>query len=329
MPRNPYYQGPKSDHFDGLRFFVPGGAPDKSGGELFKMIWNTRTERAAWPRSAPILPCPKPPERVNGDAIRVTFIGHSSFLIQTRGVNMLLDPIWADRAGPFGRLGPRRVTPPPLRIEDLPPLDAILVSHNHYDHMDIATLSKLARARPCPVITPLGNDVILKRADARIQARAFDWSESVEIGATRIHLEPAHHWSSRRGSDRRMALWASFVIEGAGKIYCAGDTGYADGAIFDDIHARHGAMRFALLPIGAYAPRWFMAAQHVDPDEAVSIFKALRVERAFACHWGTFQLTDEPRDEPPRRLTEALTREGIEAHRFTAEPPGFVMEIAD
>lgn len=327
MPRNPYYSGPISDHFDGMRFLMPGGEPDKNLGELFKMLWNARTQRAPWPPRLTTLHCPKPPERVMGENIRATFIGHSSFLLQTQGVNLLLDPVWADRAGPYGLLGPRRVMAPALRIEDLPPLDAILLSHNHYDHMDLATLSKLAGARHCPVITPLGNDTILKRANPRIDARAHDWGDIVDIGPLRIHLEPAHHWSARTRGDRRMALWASFIIEGAGKIYFAGDTGFGDGKLFDDLFQRHGPMRFALLPIGAYEPRWFMKAQHVDPDEAVAIFKAMRIEQAFACHWGTFRLTDEPHEDPPRRLAEALAREGIAPERFVAAPPGHVVEI--
>ena len=328
MPRNSYYDGPVSDHFDGLRFFPPGGAHDKSLGDLFQMLRDARTKRAPWPSVGPTLPCPLPPQRVEGATIRVAFIGHSTFLVQTGGVNLLTDPVWSERAGPYG-IGPKRVTAPALRIDDLPPLDAILLSHNHYDHMDLSTLARLARLRPCPVWTPLGNDAILERHDSRIDARALDWRETVDVGPLRITLEPARHWSARGRSDRRMALWGSFMISGPDDaIYFAGDTGYGDGALFPEIAARHHRIRLALLPIGAYAPRWFMSDQHCDPEEAVEIFKSLGAERAFACHWGAFRLTDEPYDEPPRRLAQALASAGIAADRFVAPPPGGVVEIA-
>ena len=329
LPRNPYYSGPVSDHFDGLRFFPPGGARDKSLAELWRMLRDARKLRAPWPANPPSLPCPAPPERVEGEKTRVTLVGHSTFLVQTRGVNLLTDPVWSDRAGPFGLLGPKRATPPALRLEDLPPLDAILLSHNHYDHLDLATLARLARLRPCPVLTPLGNDAILRKHDSRIDARALDWGHDTEAGPLRVTLEPALHWSARGRGDRRMALWGSFMIaDGAGAIYYAGDTGYGDGSLFPEIAARHPRIRLALLPIGAYAPRWFMRDQHCDPDEALAIFHALGAERAVACHWGTFRLTDEPYDEPPRRLAEALAREGIAAERFVAPAAGGVVEVS-
>jgi L-ascorbate metabolism protein UlaG (beta-lactamase superfamily) len=284
--------------------------------------------RTPWPAELPAVRPDYPPQRVHGCSLRVSFIGHSSFLIQTEGMNLLLDPVWAERAGPFGILGPKRATPPGIALEDLPPLDAILVSHNHYDHLDLATLSRLARLRPCPILTPLGNDALLRRADPSLDARAFDWGESVAIGALRVHFEPALHWSARGRGDRRMALWASFVIEGeGGRIYCAGDTGYGDGSIFRALAQKRGPMRLAILPIGAYAPRWFMSDQHCDPVEAVHIFQHLAAERAFGCHWGTFRLTEEPYDEPVEQLAVALGREGIDPTRFFAGPPGSVLAL--
>jgi L-ascorbate metabolism protein UlaG (beta-lactamase superfamily) len=328
LPRNPYYSGPVSDHFDGLRFFPPGGARDKTLSELWRMIRDARRLRAPWPETPPTVPCPAPPQRVEGDRIRVTLVGHSTFLVQTQGVNLLTDPVWASRAGPFGLLGPKRATPPALALEDLPPLDAILLSHNHYDHLDLATLARLARLRPCPVLTPLGNDAILRKHVAGIDARALDWGQAIEVRALRVTLEPALHWSARGRGDRRMALWGSFMIAGRDDaIYFAGDTGYGDGSLFPAIAARHPRIRLALLPIGAYAPRWFMRDQHCDPDEALAIFHALGAERAIACHWGTFRLTDEPYDEPPQRLAEALARAGVAAERFVAPKAGGVVEI--
>jgi L-ascorbate metabolism protein UlaG (beta-lactamase superfamily) len=165
-------------------------------------------------------------------------------------------------------------------------------------------------------------------ADAGIDARALDWGQAIEVRALRVTLEPALHWSARGRGDRRMALWGSFMIAGRDDaIYFAGDTGYGDGSLFPAIAARHPRIRLALLPIGAYAPRWFMRDQHCDPDEALAIFHALGAERAIACHWGTFRLTDEPYDEPPQRLAEALARAGVAAERFVAPKAGGVVEI--
>jgi len=322
MPTNRYYSGPHSPHYDGLRFSPPGGPRDKKLKDVAKMLWRTRRVRKPWPRQGVVVDGDAPPERVEGPAIRIAFVGHASFLVQTEGVNLLIDPIWSHRVGPGG-IGPKRVTPPGLAFERLPEIDAVLVSHNHYDHMDVATLARLAKERPAPVLTPLGNDAILRRADKGIEARSFDWGQSVQVGALKIHFEPTYHWSARGRADRRMALWASFVIEGPShKIFYAGDTAFRDGALFSDIGRRHGPFRLALLPIGAYAPRWFMRDQHIDPEEAVEIFKRLGAQNAFAYHWGTFRLTEEPYDEPPIRLRRALAAAGIAPERFRVEPAG-------
>jgi len=327
VARNPYFSGPPSDHFDGLRFFPPGGPRDKSLADLARFFRGAR-DRKRWPADlAPVVP-DRPPARVEAGRVRLSFIGHSSFLLQTEGVNLLIDPVWSERAGPWGLLGPRRATAPGIALEDLPALDAILLSHNHYDHMDLATLSKLARLRPCPILTPLGNDTILRGADAKLQARAFDWGESADVGPLRVHFEPALHWSARGRGDRRMALWASFVIEGPRhKIYFAGDTGYGDGSLFSEVRRKHGPIRLAILPIGAYAPSWMMRDQHCNPEEAVEMFSLLQAEFAFACHWGTFRLSDEPYAEPVERLGAALAAAGIDAARFVAGPPGRVVEL--
>ncbi|MCC2110046.1 MAG: MBL fold metallo-hydrolase [Hyphomicrobiales bacterium] len=329
MPRNPYYSGPPSDHFDGVRFFLPGGrSTDKSRRDLLRWRFQSR-ELPAWPSAYSGLPQDKPPPRVHGAALRVAFVGHATFLIQTQGVNLLVDPVWSERASPLRFAGPKRVNPPGIDFDDLPPLDAILLTHNHYDHMDMATLKRLAHQRPCPIVTPLGNDTILARGIAKVDARAYDWGDVARIGPLAVHLVPAQHWSARGLFDRRMALWCGFVIETAvGKIYVAGDTGYGDGRLFRDIFLKHGAMRLALLPIGAYEPRWFMREQHVDPEESVRMFEDVDAGQALGCHWGTFRLTDEAIDEPLKRLAVALERAGIAPERFRAARPGEVLEIA-
>lgn len=322
MRRNPYHSGPASDHFDGTRFHGPGlRAPDKSLADLRR--WRATSRPAPWPRVVETAR-DVPPARVEGEAIRVALIGHASVLLQTAGVNILFDPVYAERASPLPFAGPRRVTAPGVAEADLPPLDAICVSHNHYDHMDVAALARLARARPCPVVTPLGNAAILRSACRRIVTRELDWGESVAIapGVT-VACEGAYHWSARGWFDRRMALWASFVVTTpTKKIWFAADTAFEDGALFEALRAKYGGFDLALIPIGAYAPRWFMKDQHVDPHEAVRIFESVGARQAVAIHWGTFQLTDEPRDEPPRRLAEALAERGIESGRFVAAESG-------
>jgi L-ascorbate metabolism protein UlaG (beta-lactamase superfamily) len=329
MPKNPYYCGPVSDHFDGTRFFFPGHPTDRSRLDLLK--WQFGGDpRPPWPQNAPGFR-DTPPQRVEGAALRVCFVGHASVLIQTQGVSILVDPVWAERASPLTRFGPKRVNAPGIALDDLPPLDAVLVTHSHYDHLDLTTLSHLARARPCRVITPLGNDAIMGARDPLIRAEAYDWGASTEIApGVVVRIEPALHWSARNLRDRRMALWCAFVIDTpSGKIFHAGDTGYGGGALFRDLFLKYRGFRLANLPIGAYEPRWFMKNQHVDPEEALRIFNDLGAAYALAMHWGTFRLTDEAIDEPVKRLKVALERAGIAPERFQVKRPGEFWEVPE
>ena len=320
MPRNRYYHGPASDHFDGLRFHNPGHPPTDRG--LREMLrWKFGETTAKWPAHIPIVPA-VPDADVAG--LCVTMVGHATALVQAPGLNILTDPLWSDRASPVRFAGPRRVTAPGIAFEDLPRIDAVLLSHNHYDHLDVATLRRLHdRHRPL-IVTPLGNDAIIRRhiADARIAVG--DWGDTVALaGHAQVAIVPAHHWSARGPGDRRMALWGGFMLQTpAGSVYFAGDTGYGDGAIFRAMRERHGAPDIALIPIGAYAPRWFMAAQHTDPEEAVRIMLDLDARHAIGIHWGSLQLTDEARDEPADRLRLCLAERGIDAARFIAAAPG-------
>ena len=322
MPRNRYYSGPVSDHFDGTRFFVPGHPPPISALEFLQ--WKLSLRAARWPPALAPPPQDRPPARVKAGALRVSCVGHATVLIQTRGLNILVDPVWSQRVSPFNFAGPKRIMPPGIAFDDLPPLDAILLSHNHYDHLDLSTLSALARRGGAPVLTPLGNDTILRRHDPAIRAQTFDWGDSVALSPqVSLHFEPCYHWSARGARDRRMALWCAFVLRTPdGAVYHIADTAYGAGAIFKQARAKHGPIRLAILPIGAYEPRRYMRDQHVNPAEAVQIFEDCGAAFALAHHWGTFQLTDEAQDAPPQALAAALAARAIAPERFAVRRPG-------
>jgi L-ascorbate metabolism protein UlaG (beta-lactamase superfamily) len=323
--RNPYYQGPVSDHFDGVRFFNPGKKQDRGPAEL--MRWQLGGGREPWPDTYPSpFPPAKPDERVDG--LRVTHVGHASLLIQVSGLNILIDPVWSKRASPVRFAGPARANPPGIVFEDLPPIDVVLVTHNHYDHLDTRTLSRLWRAHEPRIIAPLGNDAVVAGADPSVPVETFDWGRAVTLsdGIT-AHLEPANHWSARGLNDRRMALWCAYVLTTpAGVIYHVGDTGYGDGAIFRRVRECFGAPRLAILPIGAYEPRWFMAPQHMNPEESVRAFEDTGAEQALGHHWGTFRLTNEAVDHPVRDLAAALEARAMPAERFPPLHPGEVWD---
>jgi L-ascorbate metabolism protein UlaG (beta-lactamase superfamily) len=333
-----YYEGPRSGHFDGERFFNPTTGPPSTahrGPARFINRFIGSNERSQWPEQVPVLPT-VPPRRVGGEDMLVTWIGHATVLVQTQGLNILTDPIWSDRASPFPFVGPKRVRAPGVRFGDLPKIDLVLVSHNHYDHMDLPTLRRLwARDRPV-ILTSLGNDTILQ--EAGLKATALDWGQVAGLPCdglpksgvrTFIYNPPClvrlnrnQHWSARWGTDRNRALWSAFTVETpAGSIYFAGDTGWGDGRWADEA-ARYGTIRLAILPIGAYEPRDVMQANHMDPEEAVRIFEKLKPRMALGVHWGTFQLTFESIDDPPRRLAAARKARGIAEGRFVTTEVG-------
>ncbi|WP_338057432.1 MBL fold metallo-hydrolase [Sphingomonas corticis] len=211
-----------------------------------------------------------------------------------------------------------------MTFEDLPRIDAVLISHCHYDHLDVATLRRLHASHAPLMAMPLGNDAIVRAAVPGARCVVGDWWESLPLGqGVSTTLTPARHWSNRWPGDVRMALWSGHhLTTSAGTVWFAGDTGYGDGAIFRDIRRRLGAPDVALIPIGAYEPRWFMAAQHVNPAEAVRIMRDVDARHALGIHWGTFQLTDEVRDAPRLALASALSAAGLPPRRFVAAQPG-------
>lgn len=321
-----YYRGPPSDHFDGERFYNPGTAGPARGFDPLRMArFLLRRDRAAWPEHVAIIPG-RPPERIAGDAMRVTWIGHSTVLVQTRGLNILTDPIWSEVASPISAVGPRRVRAPGVRFEDLPRIDVVLLSHNHYDHMDLPTLERLwARDRP-RIVTSLGNDTIL--ADHGIAAVARDWGGRVTIApGVDVVVERVQHWGSRFGRDRNRALWSGFTVTlPGGNLFYAGDTGLGDGRWVAEAAAR-GPVRLAILPIGAFEPRAMMRDSHIGPAEAADIFGRLGAAHALGVHWGTFQLSNEAIDAPPSLLAAELGRRGVAPGRFRTIEVGMPWDV--
>jgi L-ascorbate metabolism protein UlaG (beta-lactamase superfamily) len=285
-------------HFDGKRFFNPGAPQARGFLDVLRWKLTTRPERS--PRFVFDVEPSKPPESVPENELRVTLVNHSTVLIQQRGVNILTDPIWSKRTSPFSWIGPARRREPGVRWEDLPRIDIVLLSHNHYDHLDLPTLRKLAGRGPLEFVVPLGVGALL-RSNHIGPVHELDWGDSVELFETGIHSVPAFHFSARGLFDRNRTLWCGYAIESAaGLTYFAGDTGF--GGHFEEIRQRFGAPRLALLPIGAYDPRWFMSPIHMGPDDAVRAHKILGAETSIATHHGTFQLADEGIDTPKRQL---------------------------
>lgn len=271
-----------------------------------------REPRTRWP--ARIDEPPQRPAPLDGAVAIVTFIGHATFLIQTAAGNFLTDPMYSDRAGPFGLLGPRRVRQPAVRFDDLPPISTVLLSHNHYDHCDRSTLARLAKRFDPVVITPIGNGALVKSTGLR-KVEELDWWQDAKMSALPLTLTPAHHFSARTPFDRNRALWGGFTMAVAHRrIYFAGDSAYAP--FFREVRRRFGPIDLALLPIGAYEPRWFMQAVHMNPAEALQAHLDLESSESIAMHFGTFQLTTEGIDEPVRALEQARLAHHVEPSAF-------------
>ncbi|MGO4285629.1 MBL fold metallo-hydrolase [Bosea sp. TAB14] len=318
--RNPYYQGPVSDHFDGL-VFSDGRTINK--GLMDVLRWQTgKREREAFPPQYAAPAQDKPPARVGG--VRIVHLGHASFLYQIAGLNLLIDPVYSERASPFTFLGPKRVNAPGVAFDDLPKIDAVLITHNHYDHLDIETLARIHHRDRPRMIMPLGNNTIVRARIPDARTEAHDWDDRLQLSdAVAVTLVPTYHWSARGAFDRRMALWCSFILETGGtKLFHVGDTGYHDGSLYERLGRDHGPFSLAVLPIGAYEPRWFMSDNHMNPEEAVKVMQALRAEQAIGHHWGTFQLTDEGVERPPEALKAALAAAGLPEERFRPMRPG-------
>jgi L-ascorbate metabolism protein UlaG (beta-lactamase superfamily) len=275
--------------------------------------WRAQGGRAVWPRDVANPVFPPPPAGVAEGDVAISFINHASFLIRLPGAVVLTDPIFSRRCSPVSWAGPRRARPPGIAFAELPRPDVVLLSHNHYDHMDFPSLREIQRRYAPRFVTLLGNARIL--AKIGIQSDELDWWDSVEIGALRLTATPARHFSARTPFDRNRALWGGFMIGApAGQILFAGDSG--TGPHWREIGARLGAPGVALLPIGAYEPRWLMAPVHMNPEEAVAAHRDLGARRSIGMHFGTFQLTDEAIDAPLLALAAATQAAGLADDAF-------------
>lgn len=285
-------------HHDGRRFFNPGGNSPRGAAGVIQWLLTRRPEKS--PDAVPVETSVPPRSLDSPASLLVTFVNHSTVLLQQPGSNILTDPIWSDRCSPVAFLGPRRHRRPGVEFDDLPPIDTVLLSHDHYDHLDVPTLRRLASRGSTTFIAPLGVARLL--ASRGIQpARELDWGDSLDVPGARIHAVPAVHFSGRSPFDRDKTLWCGYVIESAfGMTYFAADTGF--GPHFGWIRERFGAPRVAFLPIGASEPRWFMSPVHMNPDEAVEAHRILGAGIGIPIHYGTFQLADESIDAPRRRL---------------------------
>jgi L-ascorbate metabolism protein UlaG (beta-lactamase superfamily) len=312
-----------SDHFDGTHFFNPEptirstttGKRPSTLRFLLRRLRRDPSDWAKWPEHIENKPYPAPGGEVAAGSVDVTFIGHACFLVRLPGLTVLTDPVFSERCSPVSFAGPKRVRAPGLALEALPKIDLVLLSHNHYDHMDVASLRKLRRRFPgMRIVTSLGNAGFLagKNLPGAVE---LDWWQTHGLGETRVTATPARHFAARSLWDRNETLWVGFMLEHRGlKVYFAGDSGYTK--FFREIGARLGAPDISLLPIGAYEPRWMMGPVHMNPAEAVEAFLDVGGGRAIGMHFGTFQLTAEAIDQPEIDLALAKEAAGVADDAF-------------
>ncbi|HMJ69259.1 MAG TPA: MBL fold metallo-hydrolase [Cyclobacteriaceae bacterium] len=318
----PTYHGPISDHFDGKKFINPKGIKAKGLPDVFR--WMRERKRGKWEKKQ-LKPGAKPLPRYD-NGVRITFVNHSTFLIQVDGVNILTDPVWSERVSPFTFAGPQRMRPPGIAIDDLPKIDLVLLSHNHYDHLDIATVKHIHDKYNPQFIVPLGVSGYLKNKKIELVSE-IDWWQTKAFGTGfTIECVPAQHFSGRGTFDRDQTLWCGYCIHGRhGNIYFAGDTGYNPDT-FKEIGLRTKPT-LSIIPIGAFKPEWFMSPIHCSPEEAVQIHKDLKSPQSIASHFGTFPLADDGGDDPVEGLRATLLKEGLAIEQFVALEEGVAKDF--
>ncbi|PTQ90082.1 MBL fold metallo-hydrolase [Agitococcus lubricus] len=308
-------------YYNGQTFYNPWQREERNNAALFK--WILTRENKTWPQqqNQPCLEFPLTQYSEQLSDWKLWFVGHATVLLQIGKYNFLTDPVWAQRCSPFAMVGPKRVRPAGIALEDIPPLTAVLLSHNHYDHLDTATLLWLHQRDQMPIITGLGNGVYLRQYGMKVIELAW-WQHYTCADGVDIHYLPAKHFSGRGVRDRNAALWGSLSVNTAfGYAYFAGDTGYAPH--FREIYQQLGAPRLALLPIGAYEPRALMKQVHMNPQDAVQAHRDLQAELSVGIHFNTFQLTDEAIDQPVQRLNQLLIENTLNPFIVLAEGEGY------
>lgn len=318
----PKYSDNTSNHFDGKKFINPHRAKAHHYGDVLKW-WLSGNDKGEWHKlnEHAVKTFPAPEQQVNSGELQVTFVNHATFLLQFNGLNILTDPIWSDRASPYQWIGPKRMRPPGIAFDNLPPVDIVLISHNHYDHLDVHTVQKLHEQHDPEFVVPLGVEKFMHEQNIT-KTTYLDWWEqhtfSNELSLTAV---PARHFSGRGLFDRNKTLWCGYVLHNSlGNIYFAGDTGY--GQFFKEIGSRFGPMHTSFIPIGAYKPRWFMEAIHMSPEEAVQAHLDVNSNLSFAMHYGTFPMADDGMHEPVEDLKLARSRHGIPEQEFPSLEEG-------
>lgn len=309
----PSHRGKITDHFDGKRFINPGNVQAKELTDVFQ--WMMQRKQGPWTENKNSTVGEKP-EAIITNGVKITFVNHSTFLIQVDGVNVITDPVWSERTSPFSFAGPKRMKQPGIRLEDLPKIDYILLSHNHYDHLDINTLKEIYQIHQPKIISPLGVKAFLDSHQI-VSATDLDWWQEHSLtNSLSIQAVPAQHFSGRGIFDRDATLWCGYVMKNHhGNIYFAGDTGYNDFT-FKEIGKRCAPVSVALIPIGAYKPRWFMSPIHCSPAEAVQIHFDVMAAHSIATHFGTFPLADDGEEEPISELILAMQKVNLSSDRF-------------
>jgi L-ascorbate metabolism protein UlaG (beta-lactamase superfamily) len=331
---NPYYDATKAHHRpDGFRNVGPNARLPHPAAEFFR--W--QRERLALNVPGPTLDlAPVPPRRdllhASGNHFAATWIGHATVLVRVGAAHVITDPHFSDRASPVQWAGPRRWQPPGVPLSDLPRIDVVLISHNHYDHLDADSVKRLNEQPGGPplFVVPLGLERWLE-SQGVTHSKALDWWDQTEHRGVTVALTPVQHWSRRTLADTNTTLWGGFIVEGEShgrrrRVFFPGDTGYY-AQHFLDIGARFGPIDLALLPIGAYEPRWFMRSQHINPAEAVQVHRDIRAVRSLGIHWGTFQLTDEPIDQAVHDLAAARSQAGLRDDEFFVVRHGQTIEM--
>jgi len=306
------YKGPRTSHFNGKRFKNPSRRSAKGFKDVFKYI--VKGEKDRWSKIDNPFVRDTQVEDANSDEIKVHFVNHSTFLIQIGEVNILTDPIWSDYCSPLPLPMLKRKRPPGISFDKLPRIDLVLISHNHYDHLDKKSIHRISKNHKAQAVTCLGNSPAI-RAMGIEQTMELDWWQKIKIGEVEIEAVPANHFSSRGTFDRNTSLWCGFILRAKGKqLYFIGDTGY--GNIFKEIGQKYGAIDLALIPIGAFKPRWFMGPIHISPEEAVAVHQDIKSKKSIAMHYGTFALADDSPQRAIKEFEEAKKLNGISDEEF-------------